>query len=366
MSKPSRVYIVRYGAFGDSLVITPVLRALKEQGHHIILEYSDRGEAVFRHNPHIDEHVFYKADSVPIEQLNKYWLEQKEKHKADKYINFSETLEVALALHPRSPRYNYSKSERALLCNKNYYEYSMKHAGINFNLVFPDDCQKYSYMDEKNPYISIYKENQMRDFYKPELFFTKDEELDVKQYLKSNHFNIVFNMSGSGKNKAYPWSDIVIGSILNDFPNAHIITIGDYMSKMIELHADRVTNLCGEIDIRMSMLLTKHADLLISPDTGVLHASGCFSTPKIGLLGHTTKENITKHFENDYSIEADQSRAECSPCFRLIYNAPMQCPRDISTGGVYCMSKGIQPEMVYDRVKEVIAKHSKAVKLAEV
>ena len=42
------------------------------------------------------------------------------------------------------------------------------------------------------------------------------------------------------------------------------------------------------------MILTKLVDLVISPDTGVLHASGAFDTPKIGLLGHTTIENITK------------------------------------------------------------------------
>jgi ADP-heptose:LPS heptosyltransferase len=50
------------------------------------------------------------------------------------------------------------------------------------------------------------------------------------------------------------------------------------------------------------MALTKFVDLVISPDTGVLHASGCYDTPKIGLLGHTTIENITKYFKNDYSI----------------------------------------------------------------
>lgn len=271
--------------------------------------------------------MFYKSNSVPIEQLNDYWEEQKKKHRANIYLNFSETIEVALALHPRSPRYNYSKTERFMLCNKNYYEYSMKFAK----------------MDSVD--------------YKPELFFSKMEEINIKQYIRSNHFNILLNLSGSGKNKSYPWNEILMGSILNEYPDAHIITIGDVSCKLIELCADRVTNLAGDIDIRKSMLLTKHVDLVISPDTGVLHASGCYDTPKIGLLGHTTIENITKHFVNDFSIEADPALSECSPCFRLIYDMASQCPRDPMTGGAYCMSKGIKPEVVFDRIKLVKEKY---------
>jgi len=321
MSK--KVLITRYGAYGDNIVITPVLREFKQQGWKVIMDYSDRGEPIFRHNPNIDEHIFYKKDSVPINKLQDHWIKQNDKIKPDKYINFSETLEVALALHPRSPRYNYSKTERFMLCNKNYYEYSMKWAGLN------------------------------SDNYIPELFFTKDEEIDAKQYLRSMKFNILICLSGSGKHKAYPWTEILMGSILNEFPDAHIITVGSYTCKMIESHAKRVTSLAGDIDIRMSLLLTKYVDLVISPDTGVLHAAGCYDTPKIGLLGHTTIENITKHFKNDYSVESNPVLAECSPCFRLIYNMKMQCPQDPVTGMAYCMSKGIPPEVVFEKVKQV-------------
>ena len=125
------------------------------------------------------------------------------------------------------------------------------------------------------------------------------------------------------------------------------------MCKLIESHADRITNLSGDIDIRISMAMTKFADLVISPDTGVLHASGCYDTPKIGLLGHTTIENITKHFINDYSVESDPALAECSPCFRLIYDMHLQCPVHTITGSAYCMGVGIVPEKIFEKVKKV-------------
>ena len=318
-----RIYLIRYGAYGDCLLITPVLRQLKKEGWHVILEYSDRGEPIFRNNPNIDEHIFYPANSVPFEELGDYWKSQEKKLKADKMINFSETIEVALALHPRSPKYNYTKTERYMLCNKNYYKYTMDYAKL--------EC----------------------DDYTPELFFTKSEMLDCKQYFRSNKFNVLINLSGSGKHKAYPYMDQVMSKILGRIEDSHIITTGDYLCKLLESSGKRVTHLAGEVGIRTVMALTSQVQLVISPDTGVLHASGCYPTPKIGILGHSTIENITRYFENDYSVQADSSKAECAPCFRMIYDMLQQCPRDMATGGAWCMSQGIDPNKILDRVYKI-------------
>lgn len=320
-----RIYIVRLGAFGDQLIITPALRKLKEQGHHLIVEYSDRGKAVLENNPHVDEHIFYKSDSVPVQQLNKYWEDQAKKFKADRTINFTETIEYALALHPRSPRYNYTKEERRLLCNKNYYEETMKWA-------------KLEWKDSKE--------------LRPELFFTEDEMALAKSHLRKSKFNVLICFTGSSKHKAYPWIEAIIGEMLRN-KDTHIITTGDLQCKIMEEDHPQMTCLSGEADIRTSMALTGLVDLVISPDTGILHASGCYDTPKIGLLGHTTVENITKHFINDLSVEADPNLAECAPCFRLIYDMKTQCPIDIHTGGAFCMSKGIPPEKIAKKIEMV-------------
>ena len=316
---------MRLGAFGDSIITTPLIRKLKEQGHTIIYEYSDRGKAVLANNPHIDEHVFYKADSVPFDKLQAHWDAQAIKYKADKVINLSETIEYALATHPRSPRYFYPKNERKELCNRNYYEYTFERAGVKWE---DDDLR-------------------------PELFFDEGEIHEAKELMRIAHFNILFCLSGSGKHKAYPWTEVVINEILEKCPNAHIITTGDVFCKLLEEEHDRVTSISGEADIRTSMALTGLVDLVVSPDTGILHAAGCYDTPKIGLLGHTTIENITKHFTNDMSIESDGRLVECSPCFKMIYDMNSQCPIDNRTGGAFCMSKGIDPNEVVSMVEMV-------------
>lgn len=316
--------IVRYGAFGDGIIMTPVIRKLKQMGYYVIANVSDRCMAVLKDNKNVDEFLYHETDSVACDKLTSHWLKLLSDIKPDKYINLSESLECKLALSPKDPAYIYSKQERIDLCSKNYYEETFKSAGLDYDT-----------------------EDLM-----PELFFDSSEIDACGRILDKDKFNILWCLSGSNKHKAYPYVETVIEEILDNNKNVRFITVGDDSCSIIEPkigHA--VTNLCGKISMRISLALTKHVDLVVSPDTGVLHASGCFDTPKIGLLGHTNIENITKHFKNDYSIE---STSPCSPCFRLIYDHTWQCPVDYVTGGCVCQAIGIPPETVVNQIQKVI------------
>ncbi len=322
-----RILIFRSGAFGDNLIITPVLRHLHQQGHELVVVSNERGSQVFKNNPHIKTYIEQPTDSVKIDALGDHikWLQKK--HRCDRVIDFSESIEVALSQHPRGPNYKLPKQERIARFNRNFYEFTMEWAGEDWTGV---------------------------DL-KPELFLEDSEIKEAKKYLKEGYFNILIGMSGSGTNKVWPHTEELCWKIANEIPEAHMITVGDLRSTLIEPKiADRITNLCDKTSMRVSMAMTGVVDLVIAPDTGLLHASGCYQTPKIGLLGHNTKECITKHFLNDHSIESDPVRAECSPCLYLVYNKNLQCVTDEEYGGAsLCMSQGIQMEKVFDKVKEL-------------
>lgn len=319
-----KALIVRYGAYGDVLVITPVIKKLKELGYYVIVDTTERGREILANNPYIDKITDRPSDSVPMNELDKEWERQLEEYKPDYYKNFTESLEVSIALHPKSPVYIYPKKDRMARSNVNYYDFTAKWAGL-------EGLDKHG-----------------------EMFFTEEEETKAKGYLRKGCFNILWCLSGSGKNKAYPWSEYVMGEILKNYKDIHIITVGDLRCQLLESLEDKdITNLSGEIPLRISACLTKFVNLVVSPDTGVLHAAGCYPTPKIGLLGHSTKENITKYFENDYSIEA---KCECAPCFRLIYDHTIQCPIDPNTHACWCMAYGIDPKEIYGRFEEVYRK----------
>ena len=326
-----RILIFRSGAFGDVIITTPVIRYLHSQGHEIVYVANERGVQVLKNNPHIKTLIEQKTDSVPVSDLSKHiqWLQ--DKHKCQRVIDFSESIEVALSLHPRSPEYKLPKGERFKRFNRNFYEYSFEHAG---EIYIPSVLETH-------------------ELYKPELFFDKSELEKAESYLKPG-FNVLMGMSGSGTNKAWPYSIQLAELIVNEMPDVHIITVGDERCQMIEpVIKDRVTNLSGKVSMRTSMALTGLVDCVVSPDTGLLHASGCYQTPKIGILGHTTIENITKHFASDYSIEADSKKAECSPCFFLIYNMKLQCPIHEPTGAALCMGAALPVESVMNQFRKV-------------
>ena len=84
--------------------------------------------------------------------------------------------------------------------------------------------------------------------------------------------------------------------------------------------------------------------------------AGCFDTPKIGIFGSNTRENLTKHFVNDFSIESDSELVPCAPCHRMVYLASLQCPIDDQHLLPKCMSLGINPRVVLERIEEVKSK----------
>lgn len=333
-----RILIFRSGAFGDSIVITPVIRYLHSQGHELYVQTSKRGMEVFKNNPHIARLIQHKEDT-PIDQLSDNIEEVRRKMKCDKVLDFSESIEVALSQHPGSPNYKLSKPERLARFNRNFYEYSFEHAGEQWKTQ-----SEWGITYEK---------------LLPELFFDESEIRSAKTDLRDG-FNILVGMSGSGSNKAWPWMEDFCLKVVNKNSDVYIITVGDDRCRLIEPKHKRIKNLSGSVSMRHSMALTSVVDLVIAPDTGIIHASGCYDTPKICLLGHTTREMITKHFKNDYSIEADPELAPCSPCSYLIYDKNIQCPTDEEAAGAsLCMSKGISPDRVYERFQEVYAKHKK-------
>lgn len=329
------------------MILTPIIRYLHNQGNELYVVTSNRGMEVLKNNPHIYRLIQHKEDT-PIDKLSENIEFLRKKFNCEKVLDFSESIEVALSQHPRSPNYKLSKPERLARFNRNFYEYSFEHA----KLTLPSPDGNWNVIP--SPTL------------RPELFFDKRELYDVRDdgkheavdFVDENKFNILIGMSGSGNNKAWPWTQDLVANILENYPDVHIITVGDEKCRLIEPDAlaGRITTLCGRIPMRMSMELTGLVDLVIAPDTGIIHASGCYDTPKICLLGHNTKECITKHFKNDYSLEADEVLAPCAPCLFLIYDMKLQCPLDENTGGSMCMSRGIQLDIVYERFQEVYVK----------
>lgn len=333
-----RILFARIAAFGDVIITTPLIRYLKQQGHEIYYLGSEQAQQILENNPNVDKFIYHKRDSVTGDKLGEYFEKIRIENNCDKLIDMCESLEVRLALLYNYPQYNWTKKERRDYCNINYYEYAFEHAQIELH-------------------------GNIRSMMKPEIFFTQQEEdfiLSIREKLIGKKV-IMWGLTGSGRQKSYAYVPYIVADLMREIPEAVVILVGGEMCKVLESgfpKHHRILKYSGELTFRQSALLAKYVDLVVAPDTGFLHSAGCWDTPKIGLLTHTTIENITKHFKNDYSIE---STSPCAPCFRLIQNAGIECPVEPDSNSTLCMGKDyMKPEIVLERIKNVLQKRTES------
>lgn len=336
--------LIRFGAYGDHMFVEPVIRYLKSQGHYIIYSTTSRGETIMRNNPNIDELVVTSDDEVDIAKV---WKEQIDKYKADKVVNFSESIEVALLIHPQDPRYNLPKYERIMQCDKNAFDQSFEWAGIDSNQV--DSSLK-------NPKIYL-TEDEIEWSNK----FFKDYKTDSWVIEPKRKMVIMWAVSGSGLQKVYPFQMSVIKHLIEKYQDLYFITVGDESCQLLEMDRQvsdnslQVINMSGKINYRQTLALMQNCDIVIAPETGIIVSSGATNIPKIGMFASITKNHVTTYFENDYSIDAQG--VGCAPCYRFIQDK-RQCPLGILNAPI-CQEIGFDFDKVINHIENVMKIHYK-------
>jgi hypothetical protein len=275
--------------------------------------------------------LIQERDVIPNPLLGEYWGFWATQY--DKYINLSESVEGDLLMIEGRPCFFTSKSWRHSQCNKNYYDYTMARGG------YPEATGL-----------------------KGELFFTRAEERRADRFFNEElrrqpKFVMLWALNGSSHHKVYPLMEPLLLEWFRVHPDTACITVGDYMAKILEFDHPQLLQRAGEWSIRESLIATKYVDLVIGPETMVTNAAGCFPTPKIVLLSHSSKENLTKYFENDHSLEPE---SPCYPCHQLHYtkeSCPIGEARDMTSGEILgqapICSLGISPNRLLEEMETV-------------
>ena len=289
--------IARYGALGDAIIMTPLIRQLAEDGYEVTLNITPYAAAVLEHNPYISNVIIQERDVIPNPQLGEYW--ELWRGEYDRYINLSESLEGSLLIVEKRREFYSPKSYRHGKCNVNYFDQTMRLGG------YPEITGR-----------------------RGELYFTSRELKEAQQFRDryANKFLIMWALNGSSHHKVYPFMEPFLREWLPAHPDAVVVTVGDKTAQLLEIDdhpqvvckADRWT-------IRQAMCMTQFVDLVIGPETGILNAAGCYDTPKVTFLSHSTHENLCKYWLNDHCIEPDAEVAPCYPCHQLHYSRE-SCP----------------------------------------
>jgi len=326
---PKRALIARYGAIGDMIMISPLIRRLHEDGYHVTLNITPYCVDVLKHNPYVDNILLQERDAIPNQDLGGYWKEWVDDY--DKYINLSESIEGKLLKVEGRRDFYTSKDWRNSTCNTNYYDQTLKLGG------YPEVVGT-----------------------RGELYFSRDEEKAAKRVRDKfkDQFLALWALKGSSYHKAYPLLEPVLREWLRTHPDAFVVLTGSKDDAALQFNHPQVTKAAGIMSLREVFALTKVVDLVAGPETAVLNAAGCFPTPKITFLSHSDHNALCKYWEGDYCLSADVA---CHPCKSLHYSKE-SCPtvqildnqtNEVKWDGPICAAAGVTPARLMARLDEV-------------
>lgn len=309
-----RALVVRYGAIGDSIQSMPVLKKVKEEGYHVTFACSEAAKDVMLNCPYVDEMAYHIRDYVPNQgllqgPLFEYWKELATKY--DKFVNLTGASEESLLIpdnglldimttmgnaHPeldeQNKFYNAIRSVRKKVGKQNYYDNHLKWAG--------------------------YSDTGMNG----ELFFSPQEECMAQGFREKykDRFVVMWVLSGSSYHKRYPYFQEVAQELIVRNKDILLVSVGDPECALIERsESNRYLPRSGKWVLRTSLLMTKYVDLVVGPETGILNAAGCFDTPKITMLSHSSHDNLCKYWKNDFCLAPTEEECFCHPCHTLHY-----------------------------------------------
>lgn len=314
-SVKKRALVIRYGGIGDTIIYTPVLKKLKEDGYHVTVEVKEIGAKILKHNPYVDKVILHTKQLRTDDEFGLHWAEISKGF--DKVINLSSSIEADLVFAPWQADAKLPAEERREKCNVNFYDHTMKVAG------YPDSKGELGKM-----YFSAYEKQRARDY----------------MHKHRKKFVVLWGLTGSGLYKVWPYTEYVALAFLRAHPDAIIITTGEPAAMLLEWDHPQTINTCGNWEFRRTAALIPYTDLIIGPDTGLMHAASGSAVDKILLLTGNTIENISKYWRNTVNIEPNRSQAPCHPCHLLHYSMGT-CTLDEKFKSPICMTK-LSPETV--------------------
>ena len=324
--KPTQpmVCICRYGAIGDMIMVTPLIRKLHEDGFHVTLNISPYCADVIKCNPYVDNLVLQDREAIPNQELGPYWDTWRKDY--DRYINLSESIEGGLLkLEGRQDFYTPKTWRVERVGHINYVQRTMEFGGYGDGTLTREDLRT-------------------------ELYFSPTEEKTLRKFRKAHDgkFMIVWAANGTSWHKQYPYMGQVIKTLLESRKDIVVVVVGGREAKPLEFEHERLVWTCGSIPLREALGLTKTADLVIGPETAITNAASCYSTPKIIFLSHSSPENLTRDWENCIALLPN---VPCYPCHQLHYQLD-SCPLSAETKLPVCAS-AVKPDTVLDVINSV-------------
>jgi len=303
-----KILIIRFSSIGDIVLTSPIVRCLKKQIKDVSIHYVTK--EVFKetliHNPYIDKIHTFKKDAAEI-------YPELRAEKFDYIIDLHKNL--------RSLMLKRQLNGKIFSFNKINIR---KFAAVNFKMLssLPDKHIVERYFETVAP-LNVHSDNEGLNY-----FLSVDDFIDLKKIYFNNaetKFTALV-VGGSYYTKKIPLKKLeeICAKI-----KTPIIALGNKddmnIAKALEKKFPAVINACGKYSINQSVSIIKQAELIITPDTGLMHIAAAFNKKIISLWGNTIPEfGMAPYLPNKENKILEIKNLSCRPCSKLGYN---KCPK---------------------------------------
>jgi len=282
--KAKNVLFLRYDRIGDMVITTPVFRELKLAYPHINITVlaSTANQDVLKNNPYIDNIVTNHKNNL-IGDLPS--LLKLRKQKFDVCVEFDHSVipHAILRLKIIKPkkvisvkkdgRYDVDGSELSL-----YDFYTERPDNAHFRDIWLATLKPF----DINPKSSSY-----------DLFITNDQQKQAQDFIKqySSKFLVGINLEGAVKGKKIELPELwkICQGLYKENNNIQIIilttpsNIQNINEKVIEISLDYVATSYKTNTILDAAALINQLDLIITPDTSIVHIASAFNKPIVTI-----------------------------------------------------------------------------------
>jgi ADP-heptose:LPS heptosyltransferase len=304
-----KLLLVRFSSIGDIVLTTPVIRCLKEQLPGVEVHFLTRTPFadVLKHHPLID----------------KVWLTDgslKDVLPALKAEKFTEVIDLhrnarslRLKLELNIPHHSFDKVniKKWLMVN------------LKWNLLPPVHIV-HRYLGAVR-HLHVVNDGKGLDY-----FISAEDESAVKRLpeaFQRGYAGIVIGAAHA--TKMFPVDKII--AVLKQYNQPAVLLggvndkeRGDEIAKAV---GEKVYNACGNFKLNESAALVKHAKVIMTNDTGLMHIAAAFRKPVVSLWGNTIPEFGMWAYEPEHREQVilhEVKNLSCRPCSKIGFD---QCPK---------------------------------------
>jgi ADP-heptose:LPS heptosyltransferase len=300
--------IIRFSSIGDIVLTTPVIRCLKNQVQNAQIFYLTKSAfaPMLEANPYITKVIRFENNlNQVIKELQ------------------AENFDYIIDLHRniRSYRVKFGLKRMAFSLKKLNI---LKWVLVNFKKDNLPDVHIVDRYLETLSIFSVENDKKGADYFIPVL----DQEISESLCRELVKPYIVIAVGGGHFTKQIPADKLA--EIIKEL-NSNIILLGgiEDMRKSEEIidavKHPNILNLTGKLSINQSASVIKGAELIITPDTGIMHIASAFKKNIISVWGSTVpKFGYYPYQPGENSKMFEVLGLNCRPCSKIGFSS---CPK---------------------------------------